>query len=51
MFSLTPSTGSPFSGPVVTIIDTSTNSGLAAGELFTVVHLGSRVLTGNTHMI
>src|ERR687898_1025192 len=43
------SSGSPFSRPVVAFNDRSTNSGLAAGELFPVVHMGSRVLTGNTH--
>src|ERR671910_1124081 len=43
------SSGSPFSGLVVAFNDRSANSGLAAGELFPVVHMGSRVLTGNTH--
>src|SRR5918993_977342 len=43
------SSGSPFSGLVVAFNDRSANSGLAAGELFPVVHMGSSVLTGNTH--
>ena len=48
---LSPSSVDSCSISPVAFSDKSTNSGLEAGELFPVVHIISRTLTGNTHAL
>jgi hypothetical protein len=49
--SLSPSSIVTCSIPPVAFSDKSTNSGLEAGELFPILHVNSRSLTGNTHAL
>ena len=49
--SLSPSSIVTWSIPPVAFSDKSTNSGLEAGELFPILHVNSRSLTGNTHAL